>query len=105
MTQIEVHTQTETVTVPPAAHTRVAARPAPEEYIRPGPATSNVRPTTAVEVVKEDVSLPTPEVVSEEIEEIEEEYDDTRGRGERTVTVVQRPRQTRRPTKWFGGRW
>jgi hypothetical protein len=105
MTQIEIHTETETVTVPPAAHTRVAARPAPEEYIRAGPATSNVRPTTAVEIVKEDVSLPTPELVSEEVEEIEEDYDDTRGRGERTVTVVQRPRQTRRPTRWFGGRW
>ncbi|KAF8582279.1 hypothetical protein K439DRAFT_1635392 [Ramaria rubella] len=106
MTQIEVLTETETVTVPPAAHTRVAARPAPEEHIRTGPATLNARPTTAVEIVKEELSLPTPEVVSQEVEEIvEEDFEEPRGRGERTVTVVQRPRQTRRPTKWFGGRW
>ncbi|KAF8517578.1 hypothetical protein BU17DRAFT_76386 [Hysterangium stoloniferum] len=74
MTQIEIHTEILTVTVPPAAHTRVAARPAPEEYVNPGPVTEKVRPTTAVEVVvEESLSLPTPEVVAEEVEEITEE--------------------------------
>ena len=62
------------------------------------------RPTTAVEVVKEEISLPTPEVVEEEVEEIVEDFEESGG-GDRTVTVVQRPRQTRRPTRWFGGRW
>jgi len=129
VTQIEIHTEIQTVTVPPAANTRVAARPAPEEFIDPGPVTEKVRPTTAVEVVVEQsLSLPTPEVVAEEVEEITEEVDKFRGRTdefrgrtdefrgrtdefdddrfrERTVTVVQRPRQTRRPAQWFEGRW
>lgn len=107
LTQIEIHTETATVTVPPAAHTRVAAQPAPEEHIRKGATVSGGRPTTAVEIVKEDISLPTPEIVSEEVEEVEEMVGDLENLGgnERTVTVVQRPRQTRRPTRWFGGKW
>jgi len=104
LTQIEILTETATVTVPAAAHTRVAARPVPEEHIRKGATASGGRPTTAVEVVKEDISLPTPEVVAEEVEEIVEDFEDSGG-NDRTVTVVQRPRQTRRPTRWFGGRW
>lgn len=79
-------TLTETVTVPPAANTRVAARPAPEEHIPKGPIVEDVRPTTAVEVVKESIAI-------EDIEILEEPED-----YRRTVTVVQRPRQTRR---WF----
>ena len=106
MTQIEVRTETETetVTIPPVAHTLVAAQPAPEEFVRQSPSAPGGRPTTAVEVVKEDISLPTSEVVAEEVEEVVDEgFEDSRG--DRTVTVVRRPRQTRRPTRWFGGRW
>jgi hypothetical protein len=99
------HVEIQTVTVPPAANTRVAARPTPEEHINPGPVTKKVRPTTAVEVVvEESISLPTPEVVAEEVEDIPNEFEDYRFR-ERTVTVVQRPKQTRRPAGWFGGQW
>jgi len=105
VTQVEILTETQTVTVPPAAHTRVAARPAPEEYIPKGPATPKIRPTTAVEVMKEEVVAPTHAVVEEVEEEIveEEEYEEPRGR-ERTVTIVKRPKATRRPKKrtWFG---
>ena len=107
VTQVEILTETQTVTVPPAAHTRVAARPAPEEYLPKGPATPKSRPTTAVEVVKEEISAPTQVVVEQEVEEMVEEdddYDIPRGR-ERTVTIVKRPKATRRPKKrtWFGG--
>ena len=106
MTQFEVRTETETVTLPPVAHTLVAARPAPEDHIRKGQFASGGRPTTSVENVKEDTPLPTPEVVEEEVDEIVEEvFDDSEGTGDRTVTVIRRPRQTRRPSSWFGGRW
>lgn len=86
-------TLTETITVPPAANTRVAARPAPEEHIPKGPIVEDFRPTTAVEVVKESIVMPPPQIVEEDIEILEEPED-----YRRTVTVVQRPRQTRR---WF----
>jgi hypothetical protein len=106
MTQIEILTQTETVTLPPAAHTRGAAHPVPAEHVRTGPPAYVGRPTTAVEIVQESISLPPSEVISEEVDEIvEEDFDDSRAGEDRTVTVVQRPRQTRRPTRWFGGRW
>ncbi|GJJ12351.1 hypothetical protein Clacol_006592 [Clathrus columnatus] len=94
-----IETLTETVTVPPAANTRVAARPAPEEHVLKGPVVGDVKPTTAIEIVKETISVPPPPILAEEVEEVLEDPEDFRGR-ERRVTVIQRPRQTRPPTRW-----
>lgn len=48
--------------------------------------------------------MPTGTQIIEEVEEIaEDDYDEPI---ERTVTIVKRPKQTRRPKRtWFGGRW
>lgn len=72
--------ETETVTLEPA-HTRLAAQPAPEEFVRSGRATAPSAATTAVEVT---------------LDEYVEEVDGQPSTVERTVTVMERPRPTRR---------
>jgi hypothetical protein len=73
--------ETQFVTVPPPAPTRLAAYPSPEKGDQM-PTTASPR-TTAVEIITEE-------------EEEEEEYD--------TPVTVVRPRPTRRPPAgWFGG--
>ena len=72
--------QTQTVTVPPPANTRLAHIPTPEGVSIPS--TASAPRTTAVEVVTE------------------EEEDD----GVHVRTAVRKPRPTQRPpSRWFGG--
>lgn len=73
---------TKTVTVPQPANTRHVASPAPEG--KTAAATTFIPRTTAVEVVVEDVDLPSP-IVLEEVEE----------------PIPKRRRQPKRG--WFGG--
>lgn len=86
VTQIQHHTQTlptKTVTVPQPANTRHVASPAPER--KTAIPTSFIPRTTAVEVVVEDVDLPSPIAVEEED----------------ITPPVKRRRQPKRG--WFGG--
>ncbi|KAG6820357.1 hypothetical protein H0H93_001549 [Arthromyces matolae] len=79
-TETKIVVQTQTVTVPPPANTRLAANPKPEGVTHPSTASSPK--TTAIDIVSE------------------EDEDDPRA----TRTVVRGPRATRRPpSRWFGG--
>ncbi|KAG6890688.1 hypothetical protein C0995_005061 [Termitomyces sp. Mi166 len=79
-TETKTVVQTQTVTVPPPANTRLAANPKPEGVT--SLSTPSSPKTTAVEIVPE------------------EDEDDYRA----TRTVVRGPRATRRPpSRWFGG--
>ena len=81
-TETKTVVQTQTVTVPPPANTRLAANPKPEGVT--SPSTAGSPRTTAVEVIAEDD---------------DDDMDDRR-----TRTVVRGPRATRRPpSRWFGG--
>jgi len=78
-TETKTVVQTQTVTVPPPANTRLAANPKPEGVT--SPSTPSSPKTTAVEVVVD-----------------EDDADRV------TKTVVRKPRATRRPpSRWFGG--
>ncbi|KAG6818108.1 hypothetical protein H0H87_000013 [Tephrocybe sp. NHM501043] len=77
-TETKIVVQTQTVTVPPPANTRLAAKPKPEGVTSQSTASSPR--TTAVEIVSEE--------------------DDPRA----TRTAARGPRATRRPpSRWFGG--
>ena len=72
--------QTQTITVPPPANTRLAAHPKPEGVASPSTVASPR--TTAVEVITE------------------EDVDDVG----RTRTMVRKARPAKRPpSRWFGG--
>ncbi|KAF5380816.1 hypothetical protein D9615_003962 [Tricholomella constricta] len=82
-TETKTVVQTQTVTVPPPANTRLAAHPKPEGAT--SPSTPSSPRTTAVEIVTE---------------EDDDDVEDRRA----TRTVIRGPRATRRPpSRWFGG--
>ncbi|GLB34946.1 hypothetical protein LshimejAT787_0205110 [Lyophyllum shimeji] len=82
-TETKTVIQTQTVTVPPPANTRLAANPKPEGVT--SPSTPSSPRTTAVEIVTE---------------EDDDDVDEPRA----TRTLVRGPRATRRPpSRWFGG--